>query len=44
MLGASFGSVDGLDIGTNEFIELGLCYEKVIGTTLGYFYRIKLGT
>ena len=44
MLGASLGSADSLDLGTNECIELGFWNGKVLGTTLVYLYRIKLVT
>ena len=43
MLGASLGSVDGLEIVTNECTEIGFWEGKMLVTTLVAMDRIPLG-
>ena len=44
MLGTSLGSIVGLELGTNECVELVLWDRKVIGATLGALDELFLVT
>ena len=42
-LGASLGSLDGLEVGYNEVTELYISNRRVIGTTIGTYYGTEIG-
>ena len=44
LLGAWFGSLDVIELGTDDGNELRFWYGKPLGTTLGYLYGFPIGT